>query len=102
MKIFQVVQSVDQDSGGPSRSVPQLCQSIQNLGVSVELLARNTARPINTDGLSSHLWKTVCSNEKEQSPGLRSHHHSLVPSIGFDPGEGDRLIWQSVTWRGSA
>lgn len=47
MKILHIVGSIDTNSGGPSRSVPQTCEYLSRLGVEVELLTQPSAHPVD-------------------------------------------------------
>ncbi len=40
MKVIHVVDSLNKDAGGPSRSVPQTCQYLADLGLTIELVTK--------------------------------------------------------------
>ena len=46
MKVLHIVGSLDKSAGGPSRSVPQTCEQLAQLGVTVELLTRPSLHPV--------------------------------------------------------
>ncbi|PIX12734.1 MAG: hypothetical protein COZ74_10015, partial [Flavobacteriaceae bacterium CG_4_8_14_3_um_filter_31_8] len=46
MKILHIVGSLDQNSGGPSRSVPQTCEHLSDMGVKITLISRQTENPV--------------------------------------------------------
>jgi glycosyltransferase involved in cell wall biosynthesis len=49
MKVLHVVGSLDKTAGGPSRSVPQTCEQLSLLGVSIDLIARQSSDPVELD-----------------------------------------------------
>ena len=40
MRILHIIGSLDESAGGPSRSVPQTCNELAGLGISIELITR--------------------------------------------------------------
>lgn len=46
MKVINIVGSLDISAGGPSRSVPQTCEQLSKLGVSITLVARPSNDPV--------------------------------------------------------
>ena len=40
MKVIHIVDSLNKNAGGPSRSVPQTCQYLAKLGLTIELVSR--------------------------------------------------------------
>lgn len=49
MKILHIVGSIDKSAGGPSRSVPQTCENVSELGIEIELIARPSANPVKAN-----------------------------------------------------
>lgn len=47
MKVIHVVGSIDESAGGPSRSVPQTCEYLSKIGVSVLLVTRPSKKPVS-------------------------------------------------------
>jgi len=45
-KVLHIVGSVDKSAGGPSRSVPQTCEQLSNLGINIELICRPSSDPV--------------------------------------------------------
>lgn len=46
MKTLHILSSIDKSSGGPARSVPKTCEYLSKLDVCVELLSRQTDKPV--------------------------------------------------------
>jgi len=49
MRVLHIVGSIDKSAGGPSRSVPQTCEQVSQLGVEIELITRTSAHPIEVN-----------------------------------------------------
>lgn len=49
MKVLHIVGSLDKSAGGPSRSVPQTCEQLSKLDVSVTIAARPSIDPVSVD-----------------------------------------------------
>ncbi len=49
MKVLHIIGSIDKSDGGPSRSVPQICEQVSQLGVEIELITRRSAHPIKVN-----------------------------------------------------
>jgi glycosyltransferase involved in cell wall biosynthesis len=49
MKVLHILASIDKSAGGPSRSVPQTCENVSDLGVDIELIVRNSPNPIKVN-----------------------------------------------------
>ena len=47
MKMLQVIGSLDKSAGGPSRSVPQTCEHLSQLGIDIIILTRNSISPVS-------------------------------------------------------
>ena len=47
MKILHIIASLDKTAGGPSRSVPQTCEQLQNLGCSIEIITQSSPSPVD-------------------------------------------------------
>lgn len=61
MKILNIVGSLDQNAGGPSRSVPQTCVQVSELDVAITLVARPSEQPVVVDTSENlkFLFKTI-------------------------------------------
>lgn len=46
MRVLHIIGSIDKSAGGPSRSVPQTCEQLADLGIEIELIARPSAHPV--------------------------------------------------------
>jgi glycosyltransferase involved in cell wall biosynthesis len=57
MKVIHVVGSLDISAGGPSRSVPQTCEQLSLLGVSIEIVTRSSSNPVKVN--TSSKFKVV-------------------------------------------
>ena len=42
MKVLHIINSIDKSGGGPSRSVPQTCMELANLGIVIELVTQES------------------------------------------------------------
>jgi glycosyltransferase involved in cell wall biosynthesis len=49
MKVLHIVGSLDTSAGGPSRSVPQTCEQLSQLGVQITLIARPSEHPVSVN-----------------------------------------------------
>ena len=47
MKVVHIVASLDKKAGGPSRSVPQTCEFVSELGVNIDLITRPSKDQVN-------------------------------------------------------
>jgi glycosyltransferase involved in cell wall biosynthesis len=61
MKVLNIVGSLDESAGGPSRSVPQTCENVSKLGNHIELIARpsKNAVTISTSKTFQVSFKTI-------------------------------------------
>ena len=46
MKVLHIIGSLDENAGGPSRSVPQTCTELSKLGVTIEIITRPSVKPV--------------------------------------------------------
>lgn len=60
MKVIHIVGSIDKSAGGPSRSVPQTCENVSELGIEIELITRPSANPVKVN-TSNSFKLTFCS-----------------------------------------
>nr|WP_319569928.1 glycosyltransferase [uncultured Draconibacterium sp.] len=49
MKILHIIGSLDKSAGGPSRSVPQTCIELAQLGIQVEIFCRPSKDPVSVN-----------------------------------------------------
>jgi glycosyltransferase involved in cell wall biosynthesis len=47
MKVIHIVASLDKSTGGPSRSVPQTCEQVSQLGVQITLITQPSEHPVS-------------------------------------------------------
>lgn len=108
MKVVHIVPHIDREASGPSYSVPRLCRSLVQCGLSVELMCLAASGPIPGVTLSVHRqWpvprRFAVSSELARGLGRRAcevdivHNHSLwsmanVAAGMVVPGRGAKLV----------
>lgn len=93
-KIAHIISSVDVSSGGPSKSVPDLCQQLSLYGTEISLITYKSERPY-IPAIGSGKFKTIYL-DKRNLTGLHSLKRSinqLIEGENFDIFHGHGL-WE--------